>query len=352
LVMTGLLGAYDLTITHEKMLMLVSVIVPVHNGEKYLAQCLDSIVSQTYRNLEIITVNDGSTDNSLRILREYAQIDSRIVVLDKPNGGVSSARNLGLDKMSGEYLFFLDVDDLINSSCIEVLLASVISCKDNIAMAHVYRFNGNERKFEDLGYIAKQTHMSHHEFNSKLLSGGIKAFSWGKLMPLDVIGKLRFDTSLSHGEDLLFLVSLFQSNEVDIILCKEAIYEHRYHARSLTAQFTSKSIFSNINKLIKISQFDLSDDECNDFIALVYSEYWNLCKKISLSTTFSLKEKISYIKSINKIIRNDNLLNFRIFNSGNAKFMYRILALPFSFLDCPIVGIVGVKLVYSIYNPR
>ncbi|HFI0794571.1 TPA: glycosyltransferase family 2 protein [Streptococcus suis] len=100
---------------------LVSVIVPVYNVEKYLVQCIDSIINQTYQNLEIILVNDGSTDNSGKICDEYAKKDSRIKVIHKENGGLSDARNKGLDFMTGEYVTLVDSDDYLEHNCIENL---------------------------------------------------------------------------------------------------------------------------------------------------------------------------------------------------------------------------------------
>lgn len=92
---------------------LISIIVPVYNAEKYLQKCLDSILEQTYQNLEIIIVNDGSTDNSGQICQEYEKKDSRIIYIEKENGGVSDTRNTGLDRMTGSYVTFVDSDDWV-----------------------------------------------------------------------------------------------------------------------------------------------------------------------------------------------------------------------------------------------
>lgn len=89
----------------------ISIIIPIYNVEKYLKRCIDSIVNQTYKNTEIILVNDGSPDNCGEICDEYAKIDSRIKVIHKENGGLSSARNAGIDISSGEYIMFVDSDD-------------------------------------------------------------------------------------------------------------------------------------------------------------------------------------------------------------------------------------------------
>ena len=94
--------------------VMISVIVPVYNVENYLGKCLDSLINQTYKDIEIICINDGSTDNSLNILREYEQMDSRIIIIDQKNGGLSNARNIGLKEAAGEYIMFVDSDDWID----------------------------------------------------------------------------------------------------------------------------------------------------------------------------------------------------------------------------------------------
>lgn len=97
---------------------LVSIIVPVYNAEKYLNKCLDSIVNQTYSNLEIILINDGSTDNSLSICNDYTNKDGRIIVIDKHNTGAADSRNEGLKKATGKYIMFVDSDDFIDLNII------------------------------------------------------------------------------------------------------------------------------------------------------------------------------------------------------------------------------------------
>ena len=94
----------------------ISVIVPIYNVEKYLAKCLDTILAQTFSDIEIICVNDGSTDNSRKILSEYAKKDSRIKIVDKKNGGLSSARNAGMKVAQGEFISFIDSDDWIDET--------------------------------------------------------------------------------------------------------------------------------------------------------------------------------------------------------------------------------------------
>ena len=114
---------------------LVSIIVPIYKVESYLRRCLDSVVSQTYTNLEIILVDDGSPDGCPQICDEYASKDSRIIVIHKENGGLSDARNVGLDICKGEYISFVDSDDWINNHYIEKLLSAAETVKADIAVA-------------------------------------------------------------------------------------------------------------------------------------------------------------------------------------------------------------------------
>ena len=107
----------------------LSVIVPVYNTEKYLRECLDSIINQTFRDIEIICVNDGSTDKSLEILKEYALKDNRIKVITQGNKGQSVARNIGLNNASGKYITFIDSDDYLDFNTYKIVLSFVLAPK-------------------------------------------------------------------------------------------------------------------------------------------------------------------------------------------------------------------------------
>ena len=120
---------------------LVSIIVPVFNVEKYLRQCLDSILGQTFNQFEVIIVNDGSTDNSGAICQEYEARDNRIVYLEKENGGVSEARNLGLDFATSEYIIFIDSDDWIEPTYVEVLYEKIEEYQADIVFENYTSFN-------------------------------------------------------------------------------------------------------------------------------------------------------------------------------------------------------------------
>lgn len=129
---------------------LISVIVPIYNVEKYLSKCIDSIINQTYKNLEIILVDDGSPDNCPKICDEYEKKDSRIKVIHKENGGLSDARNAGMKIAKGEYISFIDSDDFISENFINILYRNLSVSKCDIAECDIVKFVEDENPVEQL----------------------------------------------------------------------------------------------------------------------------------------------------------------------------------------------------------
>ena len=123
-----------------------SIIVPVYNVENYLAKCLDSLINQTYTNIEIICINDGSTDNSLEILNEYARIDNRVILINQENQGVSAARNRGLTVATGDYVLFVDSDDWIESDTCKILIENLITNNSDIIVFNHYAITENIKR--------------------------------------------------------------------------------------------------------------------------------------------------------------------------------------------------------------
>ena len=126
---------------------LISIIVPIYNSENYIKKCLDSILAQTYSNLEVILIDDGSTDNSYNICKDYQKKDNRIVLLQQKNAGVSRARNHGLEVAKGEYIGFVDSDDYIEPEMYEILLNSIIESNSKIAICNYYYENEDSKLY-------------------------------------------------------------------------------------------------------------------------------------------------------------------------------------------------------------
>ena len=178
----------------------ITVIVPVYNVEHYLDKCLDSLINQTYKNLEIIVINDGSTDNSGIICQEYAQKDNRIVYIEKENGGQSEARNMGLDRMTGSYVTFVDSDDWVELDYVETLYQKITEYQADIAVVNYYSFNQSEGMyyfhiFGDSYYEKVYDNVSIFEnlYESKEMKNIAFISVWGKLYRASLFKYLCFD---------------------------------------------------------------------------------------------------------------------------------------------------------------
>ena len=223
----------------------ITVIVPVYNVEHYLNKCLDSLINQTYKNLEIIVINDGSTDNSGKICQEYAQKDNRIIYIEKENGGQSEARNMGLDRMTGSYVTFVDSDDWVEPDYVEVLYNKLIDYQADIAVGNYYSYNEQEgifyfHIFGDSYYEKVYDNVSI--FENLYESQEMKSFSlisvWGKLYRVDLVKHLRFDIG-KLGEDGYLNQKIYLLAEKTIYLNK-GLYAYRQREGSSSRIWTEK----------------------------------------------------------------------------------------------------------------
>ena len=183
----------------------ISVIVPVYNAEKYVARCVDSILSQTYPYLEVLLINDGSKDNSLSLCRALAQKDERITVLTQQNGGAASARNAGLRAMTGDYVMMADADDYLVPDACETMIRAI--GQNDLAIAHFYLDLGNISTPK--GLLDGDRVLDEDEFLAELVKRpGSFYFCalWNKIYRADVIRglSLTFDPFCDWGEDFIF----------------------------------------------------------------------------------------------------------------------------------------------------
>ena len=295
----------------------ISVIVPVYNTEKYLHRCIDSILEQTFTDFELLLINDGSKDNSGAICDEYAQKDSRVRVFHKENGGVSSARNLGLDKANGEWITFIDSDDDIQN--LEALCKSKLD-SDIILFSLRMDYNDGRTYCDPLlplpdtfdtkeNYIKNYLHF--HVFNSVC----------AKLIRRSVLKDLCFDTTIKFGEDALFNLKLM--NLVDkITICNEIVYVYNrfedYGVKYLT------SIESSINTMSQIFEAYWKLD-CRNLIfeRNVFNCYRTICYKEWMKNP-SLWNDNKKVLSIYKKIKNAYPISFRIKYRLATTYIYSI----------------------------
>jgi glycosyltransferase involved in cell wall biosynthesis len=210
---------------------LISVIIPVYNVDKYIDRCLESIVSQTYSNLEIIVVDDGSTDESLSICDKWMNRDGRIKVIHKKNGGVSSARNVGLEISRGAYIVFVDPDDYIETSMIEIMYKkSMDYCADLVCCG--INYVSLEGMVEYVGF--NEVLLEKDDAIKSLLShkGCMRPYVWDKLYKREIIEDKRFDNSLKHAEDILFVYEVLKVAET-VMIISDALYYYVKRKESL-----------------------------------------------------------------------------------------------------------------------
>ena len=232
----------------------ITVIVPVYNVENYLNKCLDSIIKQTYKNLEIIVVNDGSTDNSGTICQEYAQKDERIVYIEKENGGLSDARNAGLERMTGSYVTFVDSDDWIELDYVETLYTKIIEYQADIAVGNYYSFNESEGMFYfhilgDSYYEKVYDNVSIFEnlYESQEMNSFALISAWGKLYKARLFDHLRFDIG-KLGEDGYLNQKIYLLAE-KIVYIHKGIYSYRIRNNSLSRTWTEKWMHALVDSM-------------------------------------------------------------------------------------------------------
>ena len=315
---------------------LVSVVVPVYNVEKYLSQCLDSIVSQTYKNLEIICVNDGSTDQSGLILEEYKLRDSRVKVITQQNQGLAAARNTGLRHVTGDLVVFVDSDDWLDNSAVE----STYKCFENqdvdfVCFGTMCRYEGNSQK-DRYGHVYSQDEIKDIGGLWMILASPT---AWAKVYRAEFLKKnqLLFPTGLYY-EDFPFYWSCI-SYARKVALSPKVLYNYRirddsimgvtkakkpgmaihhlYGLQKIHTEWkqngfldTNKSLFRYLFEFyVEAGWKYLHDNDRGEFVAeaIKYSQKWSVCpRRFTLAYDLKVGNSISrhkyrWARSLRKI---------------------------------------------------
>ena len=238
---------------------LISIIVPIFNAEKYLHQCLDSILSQSYVNFECLLINDGSTDASASICREYVAKDARFRYFEKENGGVSSARNLGIERSGGAYITFIDSDDWVEFDYLEVLYAAIIQETADISVStyRTYEMSKNIWLFHAFKRVEHQKVFSRQELLNQLMFldslDSSYRFASCKLVRKSVLTGIWFNESTHLGEDMEFWFKLY-------LIAEKSVFSNRdtyVYRRDLTDSryATLKHIRSDVQQRLNFIAF-------------------------------------------------------------------------------------------------
>lgn len=300
----------------------ISIIVPVYNVEQYLSKCLDSLIQQTYTNIEIICINDESPDNSLGILEQYAQKDKRIKIINQKNTGLSGARNKGIEAATGDYITFVDSDDWIDLDTCEVALKSALEYDADVVLWSYIREFSNYSRIKKIfnndiiifSYmeVKQKLHrrfcgLSNEELNHPDTSDAI-ATAWAKLYKSKLIKKneIQFiDTKLIGTEDALFNFNLFNYVSKAVFINKYFNHYRKDNETSLTTKYKS-NLYEQWQYLFDLMEKNIDDNELDE----TYKKALN--NRIGLSIIgLGLNElsndtsALAQINAIKKIISSD-----------------------------------------------
>lgn len=288
---------------------LVSVIVPVFNVEKYIEDCVNSIINQTYKNIEIILVDDGSTDDSGFLCNEFVNIDKRIKVIHKKNEGVVLARIEGLKNSNGQYIIFVDADDFIKESFIDIMYKNLVQYNADLVCCQYYNYYDNDEKKSPVcpkvGYYDKndieKILKNQFLYDKNTGKAGISPYLWGKLIKREyIIKSINATKELFYGEDHVCILDVLY-NINSMIVINNYLYVYRKRAGQVTAKYQEK-LWNNHEKMLNI--FITIDKE---FYLSEQINSWCFLTVIGIITRLFDVENITF-QNINKTIYKYRLL--------------------------------------------
>lgn len=284
---------------------LISVIIPVYNVEKYLARCLNSIVKQTYKNLEIILVNDGSTDNSEDIIKKYEKKDNRIKYIKQKNSGLSSARNTGIKNSYGNYLSFIDGDDYVNVHFIEDLYSALVNSGADIAICDYKKVYEKNCDIYSKNVSLIETVYDNKFDNLYNDRATVTTVAWNKLYKREMFNKIKYPNGRVHEDEYVIPYLLDKANKITYTSCKYYYYYQR--SDSITGSYNVKRL--DILKALKERIKFFQNKKMKKLQArALYNYYYQLCYQKMMMCRFYKDDKKN-IKKIDKEIKN-NKYNF------------------------------------------
>ena len=300
----------------------VSIIVPVYNVEIYLENCINSLIRQSYENIEIILINDGSTDKSLDICNSYKSKDNRIFVLSQPNSGVSYARNLGLKSATGEYILFVDSDDFVNENFVQKMVESMENVDMTIcAYLENYKNDNIEHRIIENETVIDNVSAINKMFNRTYYGGYI----WNKIFRKSIIekNKIEFDSNIHMCEDLLF-VSKYMCKCKLIKVIPDLLYNYRMRESSAVWNKKNKkyeSLFISYNELyILHEQNNIKLDYLKyEILNSIYSNNIKI-KSIKKYLKYDISKSYKYVILSKSISRNKKI---NLFIKKNFNIIYR-----------------------------
>lgn len=295
---------------------LISIIIPIYRVEKYLKECIDSVINQTYKNLEVILVNDGSPDNCGNMCDEYARKDKRVKVIHKKNGGLSDARNHGIDMATGKYITFIDSDDYVDLKYIEKLYDSIKKNNTKISQCNILKVNDKKEIIEKVGYsennvksgkeLIKDIYYEHWAENIVV---------WNKMYSIELFEKIKYPVGKIHEDEYVTYKILYYIDKVSIV--NEYLYCYRQNDNSITGKKF------NIQRLDVLEAFEerltffeeKNEKELYELTLKAYLEklvrcYMQMKKYIEETKSMEIELIKKYRKNYIKILKSKKMTTF------------------------------------------
>lgn len=290
----------------------ITVIVPVYNVENYLQRCVDSLLAQTLQDIEIILVNDGSTDNSLQIIQKYSQQQSNIFCIDKENGGLSDARNAGIKSAKGEYLAFVDSDDWIEAEMLQEMYSLAKKHSAEICICGLQKVDENGKIIKTLPQLPQLPEKIDLEKDFSIF-GEMSCFACNKIFKKELFEGVEFIKGI-HFEDIATIPVLFLKSKI-IAKTDKLFYQYFERSGSITKNFTDKGLdifkaIENVKNKFNKSSFKNNKQNWKKFVILqgYYSflAYYAYVKDAKLKK--QMKNKLKTLVEEEKISKKDILM--------------------------------------------
>lgn len=286
----------------------VSIVVPVYNMENYLEKCLDSLVNQTLEDIEILVVNDGSTDNSIKILNKYKKkYPNKLIVFDQENKGISAARNIGIDNATGKYIGFVDSDDYVEHNMFEKLYNKIENSKADIVVCNYKKYFMKDDKYTDIDMVKNIN--KNNIFEEPTILNNLYFAPWNKLYKRNLFKDVRFPIQKKYEDVNAILKVFFKAKKIDKI--SDYLYVYRINENGETLTINKK-----ICDIVFIFEDLINYIKNNKKYNLIEQEFRKLCVDqlfYYLILSYSIKDKKYIIDFRNEVIRvlSNNFKNWK-----------------------------------------
>jgi glycosyltransferase involved in cell wall biosynthesis len=326
---------------------LISVIIPIYNAERHISECIDSVLKQTYKKLEILLINDGSIDKSFEICEKFATIDNRIKLINQSNKGVSETRNKGLEICSGDYVSFVDSDDYLSLNAYELGVRNILNFNSpDLLIFGFTKISPDGKvlskvipKFNNIENVQKQKVSL-----AESLQIGTGLTVWDKLIKTDLIikNKIKF-INLKNGEDINFVFNLFSHTNF-LVFIEEAIYTYRLSMGGPIKRLDENLVYSHILNFKVIHHFFLGNQEDNfvrKYVKFIFLNWFVIVIPMYYSR-FILVNLNSSITNLRRIYKEKELMYFfTTIKKSNLSFKEKILIFIFQFKSPYLLIICG-----------